>query len=201
MNEDFEKKNVHSFYDKYSSDFSSTRVIPWPRTVKFLQNDFSLVLDAGCGNGRSAIHKHIISLDYSKQLLLHNPCYSKVSSDVLKLPFVNDSFGAVLSVAVIHHLSTGERRLSAVREMYRVLKPKGQALIYVWSRDVTIKKRFNKINGNDYVVTWNGNQEAVRYYYMFDNSEFEELLLQGGFIILESGKEQESLFAIVVKPE
>ena len=40
---------------------------------------------------------------------------------------------AVISIAVIHHISTPERRLEALRELYRVARPGGVILVYVWS--------------------------------------------------------------------
>ena len=49
------------------------------------------------------------------------------------LPFTNELFNYVMCIAVIHHLSTEERRLKALEEISRVLKLGGEALIYVWS--------------------------------------------------------------------
>lgn len=43
----------------------------------------------------------------------------------------------VISVAVLHHLSTRDRRLEALREITRVLAPKGRALVTVWAKDQT----------------------------------------------------------------
>lgn len=40
-----------------------------------------------------------------------------------------------MSIAVIHHLSTPERRMKSISEMIRVLKPGGRCLIYVWAKD------------------------------------------------------------------
>lgn len=39
----------------------------------------------------------------------------------------------VISVAVIHHFSTEERRLEAINELVRITKPGGTILIYVWA--------------------------------------------------------------------
>jgi len=41
---------------------------------------------------------------------------------------------AVLCIAVIHHLSTRDRRLKALSELARVLRPNGRACVTVWAR-------------------------------------------------------------------
>ncbi|CAB4069303.1 ALKBH8 [Lepeophtheirus salmonis] len=46
----------------------------------------------------------------------------------------NDS-DAIISIAVIHHLSTWERRRDALAEMLRVLKVGGRVLIYAWAKE------------------------------------------------------------------
>lgn len=56
-------------------------------------------------------------------------------SDCLHLPFKTNQLDAVLCIAVIHHLSTAERRKKAVSEMMRVLRVGGKALIYVWAKE------------------------------------------------------------------
>lgn len=44
-----------------------------------------------------------------------------------------DSVDAVISVAVIHHFSTRLRRVAAIREIARILRPRGRACITVWA--------------------------------------------------------------------
>jgi len=55
--------------------------------------------------------------------------------DCLYLPYKDNSVDAVISIAVIHHLSTQERRRRAISEMIRVLRPTGKCLIYVWAKE------------------------------------------------------------------
>ena len=47
--------------------------------------------------------------------------------------FRSSSFDACISIAVIHHLSTMERRANAIKELLRIVKPRGYVLIYVWA--------------------------------------------------------------------
>ena len=55
--------------------------------------------------------------------------------DNLALPFRDSSIDAVLSIAVIHHIATAERRVHALREMARVLRVGGKVMISVWAME------------------------------------------------------------------
>ena len=49
--------------------------------------------------------------------------------DNMALPYKDESFDAVLSIAVIHHIATTERRVRALRELARVLRVGGRIII------------------------------------------------------------------------
>lgn len=57
--------------------------------------------------------------------------------DCLRLPLRDSVADGVISIAVLHHLATRERRLQALDEMRRVLAPGGRALVTVWAKDQT----------------------------------------------------------------
>lgn len=61
--------------------------------------------------------------------------FEVLQCDCLYLPYRDDSVDVAISIAVIHHLSTRERRQRAISEMIRVLRPRGKCLIYVWAMD------------------------------------------------------------------
>eukprot|EP00913_Durusdinium_trenchii_P010128 g9497.t1 len=54
-------------------------------------------------------------------------------ADCLAAPLRDGAFDAVLSIAVLHHLSTRGRRVQALREAARLLRVGGQLLVYCWS--------------------------------------------------------------------
>ncbi|KAM4702091.1 tRNA (carboxymethyluridine(34)-5-O)-methyltransferase ALKBH8 [Discoglossus pictus] len=146
-----EKKYVHEVYEDIAGHFSSTRHTPWPRVVDFLMAlpKGSLVADVGCGNGKYlGINKdlYMIGCDRSKNLVEicgEKKCEACVC-DALSVPFQADSFDACISIAVIHHFATEERRLAAIMELIRLLKPGGKVLIYVWAMEQEYKKNKSK---------------------------------------------------------
>jgi ubiquinone/menaquinone biosynthesis C-methylase UbiE len=99
------------------------------------------VLDFGCGPGSflcaaAPFCKEIVGVDISKkftersQAMIQSfqlPHAKTVHIQPDQLPFENDSFDALLMVDIIHHLEDAEKSL---KEVFRVLRPKGRVLIY-----------------------------------------------------------------------
>ena len=61
-------------------------------------------------------------------------------ADCLHLPYRSSVFDSVISIAVIHHLSTVERRVQAIQELCRITRPGGSILVYVWAFEQERKK-------------------------------------------------------------
>lgn len=53
----------------------------------------------------------------------------------MSLPFRDESFDAVLSIAVVHHFATVERRAMALRELARITRIGGRLLLTVWAME------------------------------------------------------------------
>ena len=70
--------------------------------------------------------------------------------DNMALPYKDDSFDAVLSIAVIHHIATTERRVRALRELARILRVGGRIIISVWS----MEQRHRKFESQDVLIPW-----------------------------------------------
>lgn len=202
---DFEKEYVHKFYSGKAQTFSDSRVKPWPFIPQFINNELKptdLILDAGCGNGRQFIHPNIIGLDYSENLLKEaskKQNIGLIKADVHELPFKSNVFDAILSIAVIHHLSTYERRLNCLLEMKRVLKNNGKCLLYVWHKDASHKAKFSAIeeSKSEFFVSWRGENDLLRYYHLFDEESIEELVKEAGFKILKISREEESIYVVL----
>lgn len=60
--------------------------------------------------------------------------------DNLSLPYRDNCFDAVISIAVIHHFATAERRIQALQELARICRPGGLLMIYVWAMEQKHRK-------------------------------------------------------------
>nr|XP_056711710.1 probable tRNA methyltransferase 9B [Euleptes europaea] len=153
-----EKKHVHSVYESTAAYFHDLQSKAWPRVRQFLleQPPGSLIADIGCGTGKYlGVNSQVYNLgcDYCGPLVeiaRNNGCEVMIC-DNLNLPFRGQCFNAVISVGVIHHFSTKQRRIKAIKEMARVLVPGGQMMIYVWAMEQKTR-RFEK---QDVFVPWN----------------------------------------------
>lgn len=137
-----ESSYVHKVYEEISNHFSETRHKRWPNVTKFLENlqEGTLLLDVGCGNGKYLCgNRNVYKLGCDRSSGLMDICrkrgFEVLQCDCLYLPYRDDSVDAAISIAVIHHLSTRERRRRAISEMVRVLRPGGRCLIYVWAME------------------------------------------------------------------
>lgn len=61
-------------------------------------------------------------------------------SDNQRLPYRDGCFDAVISVGVIHHFASPKRRLRALQELARILRPGGRMLVYAWAVEQSERK-------------------------------------------------------------
>ncbi|NXU57497.1 TRM9B methyltransferase, partial [Turnix velox] len=153
-----EKHHVHSVYENTATYFNDLQSKAWPRVRNFLleQEPGSLVADIGCGTGKYlSINSQVYNLgcDYCGALveIARKRDDEVLVCDNLNLPFRDECFNAIISIGVIHHFSTKQRRIKAIKEMARVLMPRGQMMIYVWAMEQK-KRHFEK---QDVFVPWN----------------------------------------------
>ncbi|KAH7731462.1 Protein ALKB-8 [Aphelenchoides avenae] len=158
-----ERKYVEDVYANIAAHFDETRHSQWKAVSGFLDNlaEGSVVFDAGCGNGKYLCSRDRITkigCDLCEGLvgIARQKGAEVLRGDALSLPVRSDSVDAVISIAVIHHMSTEERRRRAIQEIVRVLRPGGTALVTVWAMDQAVdgeseymKMRANKENATN----------------------------------------------------
>jgi alkylated DNA repair protein alkB homolog 8 len=137
---EIEKNFVHQVYDAIAPHFSSTRFAKWPKVATFLNSlgPGSVVLDAGCGNGKYLGFNpdcFFIGCDISPSLIeiCEKRGHEVLVADAVNLPHRENFGDAAISIAVLHHLSTEMRRRKAIEELVRVVKKGGLVLITVWA--------------------------------------------------------------------
>ena len=70
---------------------------------------------------------------------MHYYCF-RLSSMMLFYIFRSEAFDVCICIAVLHHLSTNERRLEGLRELIRIVRPGGLVLVYVWALEQKLEK-------------------------------------------------------------
>ncbi|MEK7104199.1 MAG: methyltransferase domain-containing protein [Patescibacteria group bacterium] len=202
---------VRDDYNYIAPDFSSTRVNVWPEIAVLFDyiKKSDKVLDLGCGNGRFVdIIKEkggeYFGTDVSENLINiakeNYPHESFQTTESLKLPFSDNCFDIIYSIAVLHHIPSKDFRLEFLQEAKRVLKLGGLFVLTVWKpkdkqerflkAKFLLKKIFGLARGLDFgdvVEPWFGNNKGERYFHCFIEAELTKLLRQTGFEILKSG--------------
>lgn len=134
MPSDIEKKHVHDVYERIAPHFSNTRYKPWPWVEQYLLAlpKGSLNLDVGCGNGKYLeVNKDLYTVGTDRSFNLIGICWEREPNtqafvaNSLSLNMRSNWFDSVISIAVIHHFSSDELRIQAIRELKWVCKVGG----------------------------------------------------------------------------
>jgi tRNA (uracil-5-)-methyltransferase TRM9 len=219
-------------WDSIAQSFDSTRRKPWKQCVDFTNNlkKTDLVVDMGCGNGRHLIQcaehcKIVIGLDISKELLkiaknklkekkLNNCIF--LHADASYVPIKDGTVNAIIYIASLHNIQGREKRIQSLKEIKRILKNDGTALISVWSRwqDKYRKHFFKKWltktwkdEFGDIEIYWRQHGiDVPRFYHLYSKKEFVDDLQKAGLEIkniqetkLVSKKFPDNFFAAVKK--
>lgn len=183
-----EKQYVTDVYNQIGGHFDVTRVNHWSWITDFINElkPNSYILDNGCGNGRNMLYSNHKFQGVDSSHTFVDMCIKKGLrcdlGDMCKLPYSDTTFDAILSIAAFHHLSSNNRRIDALYEMYRVLKPGGKLLLSVWS--ITQPKKTRRVfeKYGDTIVPWkNSTGIYERYYYIFQIDEICALFKKVGF--------------------
>jgi ubiquinone/menaquinone biosynthesis C-methylase UbiE len=185
---DLENTHVKQIYENIANEFSDKRYNSWPWVENFISSipKNSTILDIGCGNGRNMRNKDYIfyGVDNCENFIkLAKIVTSNVFLlDMTKLPFPDNYFDAIISIASFHHLSNNIRRNECLKEMKRVLKPNGKILLSIWSLNQSHNKKLdNKFIYGSNIVPWKDIKRNIignRYYYIFKIDEITDLIKQ-----------------------
>ena len=206
--EEFEKKYVHDVYEQIAQHFNKTRFGVWSKVKNFINTlpKDNIIADIGSGNGKNMKMRpdKFIGCDMSDQLIdiCKKNKLNVVKGDVTNIPFADNSVDNTICIAVLHHLSTQDRRIKGIEELVRITKPKGTIMIQVWAleQDGKTGKEFKK---QENFVKWTDkqtNKTYERYYHVFQEYELEHLIKQiKGVTIIESFYEAGNWGVIVEK--
>lgn len=206
-----EDQYVHSVYDEIADHFDTTRCHLWQGVVEFLEElpPQTKLLDAGCGNGKYlSVRKDCVvcACDACPALVniakAKHPHANVSIANVLCMPYADNAFDNLICIAVLHHLSTAQKRSMAIEELMRVLKPGGRAFITVWATEA-YKPSWKMVEGgtNDYMVPWNHNQGRVfqRFYHLFTRNDVVTLITGVPSASIESVKFEKNNWQVSIK--
>jgi ubiquinone/menaquinone biosynthesis C-methylase UbiE len=201
--------DLESGYDSIAEKFSSTRAFMW-RDFEFAKDMVGSghrILDFGCGNGRLAKflennYQELVGVDISQKLIdAASEKYSNEKTKFIKvdlfaerLPFEDDYFDVIFSIAVFHHFPSKGYQLQMAKELYRVLRPGGKLVVSVWNLWQKIFWRYhllavkNKILGKsalewrDLYIPFKSEEKVFeRYHHAFRRKELKNIFLKSKF--------------------
>jgi SAM-dependent methyltransferase len=172
--------------------------------VELLSGDSDLVLDAGCGSGRTTIalgramrNAKVFAVDRfdagyiddgGRKLLDRNLRIAGLSdrvtietADLTALPFDDGDFDSMVSTHVYDHLGQAKQR--GLNEAYRVLKPGGRFLMAVWVPSWTM-----------FAVG------AVLSFFLTPKSAWRGMAKLAGFEVVDEGVCNNAWFVVMQKP-
>lgn len=204
-------RKTRANYNLISKAWALSRFRPSPLKIKLMRaiKKGTRVLDLGCGNGLMApevirLGGIYTGLDISEKLLnIAKKTFSKeiiakkmkfVVGDAIRPPFKKDNFDFIFSFAVMHHIPSEDFRLKFLKEIWRVLKPKGKAVIVNWNLlndwsdkkyNITeqLKKIASELDAGDVSVPWKATKGKIikRYIHIFLREEILSLARRAGF--------------------
>ncbi|ROW04241.1 hypothetical protein VSDG_00859 [Cytospora chrysosperma] len=194
----YEEAHVHGVYEAIAPHFSATRHKPWPLVSSFLASRApgSVGLDVGCGNGKNmGVNRDVVMLGCDRSAALASADFA-------------------ICIAVIHHLSTRERRVDAIRQLLRCIRrghqgggggddddnDGGKVLVYVWALEQRSSRRgWDEGGEQDLLVPW-GDRHADktfhRYYHLYRKGELEDEVISAGGKVIKSGYERDNWWVI-----
>ncbi|KKQ94925.1 MAG: hypothetical protein UT66_C0004G0026 [candidate division CPR2 bacterium GW2011_GWC1_39_9] len=178
-------------YENISESFSDTRNRAWPEfeIIKKYLKSGQKVLDIGCGNGRFLNYQeadiNYYGVDPSSKLLeiakkKHQKAIFK-KGDFLNLPFGDNFFDIVVSIAAYHHVPSVNLRIKALNDVKRVLKKDGLFILTVWDLYQPKYEKFivknqeqaqkKGLEVGDSFIPWQKKED--RYYHAFTKDELD----------------------------
>ena len=185
------------------SSFRSADHVVLPM-VELVRGDDDLILDAGCGAGRTTIalrrglrNGRVVAVDRfdadyidggGRELIARNLAAAGLSDrvtvetgDLTNLPFNDATFDGAVSTNVFDHL--GADKPLALRETFRVLKPGARFLMAVW------------VPGWPAFAVGN-----ILSFFITSRAEWRRMASEAGVVVADEGVFNYAWFALLQKP-
>jgi len=192
-------------WNNIAEEWYQFKVEPSEKVLNFLKGKKGKILDLGSGAGRHLIkikNGKMYLVDFSKKMIDLAKKRAKEKnieaefsvSRITKLPFEDNFFDSAIAIAIFHCIKPKNQE-KAIKELFRVLKPRAKALIAVWNKN---SKKFRNAKKERY-VRWR--DKGKRYYYLFDADEIYNLFRKVGFKIVLKYKPKRNIIFVAQKPK
>lgn len=182
-------------WDSLADRYVAARPDAWPAVVGFLTGspEGARVLDIGSAHGRHAaaasgniaVVASDVSLPMARQAGARG--LPAIAASATRLPFRDSCFNAAIMISVLHVVPGRDRRVRALAEMRRVLRPEGKALVTVWSkRELKFEHATPWPGGEpgDFALPWTGPGPVVtRFYHPYMREELADDLAAAGLAV------------------
>ncbi len=209
-------------WDAIAKEWHKFKTTPAKNTLEFLKKTSGKVLDLGSGSGRN-LYKikgsgaklqassvfpekserkgKMYLVDFSDEMLKLAKEKSKKNNinaefkqaNLWELPYENEFFDYAICISALHCIEGKKNRENSVRELYRVLKKNGKALIGVWN----IKSKRFKNSPKERLIGWT--DKGKRYYYLHDEKEIHRLFKKIGFKIVSTHNSEMMINFVITK--
>jgi len=200
-----QRESQQEVWDNIAEEWHKFKKSQGRGVEEFLKSKKGKILDLGSGSGRNFIKNDDLEwylIDFSEKMLdLAEKKAKKLKikintfqSDLTKLLFKDNFFDSAICIAAIHCIKPKYQK-KVVKEIYRVLKPKTEALIAVWNKK---SKRFKNYKKKEKYVGWT--DKGLRYYYLFEEKEIYNLFEKCGFRIKKKIESDVNIVFVAGKP-
>lgn len=200
-------------YDAISPHFTDRRRELWPPMKLFIDEVSPCsLLDIGCGTGRAvkyALEKGctVCGIDVSAKQLEEvrkhvegaHGSLELLQADMRDTPLKDCSFDAVMMIASVHHLMSGDDRLKALRESLRVTREGGKLMVsaWTWDQERFRERHLSRLSGRapdehdgpfhgDFIVPWKAGVEVMRSYHLYGPGELEREVGSAGWDLIRA---------------
>jgi len=199
-----EHMNQREVWDKISKSWSERREEVEKDVSSFLSGKAGKVIDIGCGSGRNMFKSSDLKfygVDFSGKMIRlaeekagrDGINFDGIVRDAWDTRYSPDFFDYGIFCSALSCIVEPEDRMKSLKELYRVLKPDGKAVIRVWSRN---QKRIKNRPVESYVPWTVGKNKIDRYYYIYTMSELRGEIEAAGFVVLDSFEDDNIVFRV-----
>jgi len=189
-------------WNNIAPKWAEFRTAPVDEVKEFLEGKRGNVLDLGCGSGRNFIENDelkIYGVDFSEKFLelaKGRNCTELKKGTTDKIPYEKEFFDWVVFVRVLHCIEGGRAREKTLKEIYRVLKNGGEAVVST----IGWKNQRVKNKPKEGMLPWTIEEKKYeRYNYIYELDELVKEVESVGFEVVKSW-ENMNVNLVVRKP-